>query len=147
MLTPRQWMTTVGFIAFVLIPIAYFFWRRWDKPSQAAVDEMKRRKDEREVREMFVEAEAQAREAERITAEAAIARAKAQQPPPVAKEVLDSAFGNLGEVATSVTELDLDPEGADLPQMAELVGSLDVDEIEDDEISDEVPEIWDEAEW
>lgn len=126
--TPRQWLTTVGIIALILIPVAYFFWRRWDRPSKAAVDEMKRRKEEREVREMFIEAEAQAREAERLAAEAAISRAKAQAPPPVAKEVLDTAFGSLGNEAPPVVTTEVD-----LPQMASLVGALPEDEDDEDE--------------
>ena len=88
-----------------LIPICWRFWRRWDRPSKAAVSEMLRRIRERDVREAFIREDAKLREQQRLEAERELSMRKAQAPAPVEKSTLASAFGNLGAVDSTGTAI------------------------------------------
>ena len=52
-------------VALVAIPLCYYFWRRWDRPTREAKAEQERRLQERETREAFAREEAKVREHER----------------------------------------------------------------------------------
>lgn len=58
-------MTMWGIVsALVAIPLCYYFWRRWDRPTKGAKAEQERRLQERETREAFAREEAKVREHE-----------------------------------------------------------------------------------
>ena len=112
----KEWIAIGAFVAFVLIPICWRFWRRWDRPSKAAVSEMLRRIRERDVREAFIREDAKLREQQHLEAERELSMRKAQAPAPVEKSTLASAFGNLGAVdstGTAVLESSPAPPSAD----------------------------------
>ena len=92
MLTTKEWIVSGALVAFVLIPICWKFWRKWDRPSLASIFEMKRRIRERDIREAFIEEDAKIREQQRLEAARELAVRKAQAPPPVEKTVLNSAL-------------------------------------------------------
>ena len=50
--------------ALVAIPLCYYFWRRWDRPTREAKAEQERRLHERETREAFAREEVKVREHE-----------------------------------------------------------------------------------
>lgn len=113
---------------------------------------MKRRIQERDIRETFLREDAKAREEQRLEAQRELARKKAQAPPPVESSILEKAFGNLGEeggakaqnVDRTGTEILAESRGIrrEIPQSSEdvtdLVDSLDIDDIKDDAIIPEV---------
>ena len=103
--TLKEWIAIGAFVAFVLIPICWRFWRRWDRPSKAAVSEMLRRIRERDIREAFIREDAKLREQQRLEAERELSMRKAQAPPPMEKTALSSAFGSLSSVDSTGTEV------------------------------------------
>jgi transcription elongation GreA/GreB family factor len=144
--TIKEWILIVAFVAFVLIPICWKFWKGWDRPSIAAVKEMKRRIQERDVREAFIVEDAKQREQQRLEAERELSLRKAQAPPPMTKESLSSAFGNLGNTdstgtailegssSQSVESIVVPVENVDV-----LVESLDIESIAEDVIPESAP--------
>ncbi len=119
-----------------MIPICWKFWKRWDRPSLAAIFEMKRRIRERDMRDAFIEEDAKIREQHRLEAARELALRKAQAPPPVEKTVLASAFGNLGatdSTGTAVLEGSVTQEIAKpttpVGNVDDLVDSLDTEGI------------------
>ena len=84
--TIKEWIVIVALVAFVLIPICWKFWLRWDRPSLASILEMKRRIRERDIREAFIKEDAKVREQQRLEAERELALRKAQAPPPVERQ-------------------------------------------------------------
>jgi len=144
--TIKEWIVIVALVAFVLIPICWKFWKRWDRPSLASILEMKRRIRERDIREAFIKEDAKVREQQRIEAERELALRKAQAPPPVEKIVLTSAFGNLGVTDSTGTAV---LEGAvteskdtivtPVENVDSLVDQLDVGDIAEDVIPEAAP--------
>ena len=116
---------------------------------------MKRRIQERDLRETFLLEDAKVREEERLEAQRELARKKAQAPPPVESSILEKAFGNLGEEQGD-RSLNVDRTGTEIlgesretrneitqssEDVTDLVDSLDIDNIEDDAIIPEVTPI------
>jgi hypothetical protein len=91
----REWVVISGVIALVMIPICWYFWKKFDLPSRLARREMSRRRHERDVREAFQLEEAKLLEIQRLEAQMELARKKTQAPAPVEKGELYSAFGSL----------------------------------------------------
>jgi len=144
--TVKEWIAIVALVALVLIPICWKFWKRWDRPSLASLLEMKRRIRERDIREAFIKEDAKVREQQRIEAERELAIRKAQAPPPVEKEVLTSAFGNLGvtdSTGTAVLEGSVVESKetilAPVENVDSLVDQLDVEGIVEDVIPEAAP--------
>ena len=144
--TLKEWIAIGAFVAFVLIPICWRFWRRWDRPSKAAVSEMLRRIRERDIREAFIREDAKLREQQRLEAERELSMRKAQAPPPMEKTALSSAFGSLSSVDSTGTEvLENNPQpSADsivtpVENVDEQVDSLDIDDILEDVIPEAAP--------
>ena len=144
--TIKEWILGGAFVAFVLIPICWKFWKGWDRPSLSSLLEMKRRIRERDLRDAFIEEDAKQREHHRLEAERELALRKAQAPPPVAKSILSSAFGNLGatdSTGTAVLEgrVTQDAEHAVMPveNVDDLVDSLDTADIAEHVIPEAAP--------
>ncbi len=142
----KEWIAIGVFVAFVLIPICWRFWRRWDRPSKAAVTEMLRRIRERDIREAFIREDAKLREQQRLEAERELSIRKAQAPPPMEKTALSSAFGSLGSVDSTGTEvLENNPQPSSesivtpVENVDQLVDSLDIDDILEDVIPEAAP--------
>ena len=140
MLTTKEWIVSGALVAFVLIPICWKFWKKWDRPSLASIFEMKRRIRERDIREAFIEEDAKVREQQRLEAARELAIRKAQAPPPVEKTVLNSAFSNLGNTdstGTAVLAESTPQNTANVITPVENVGAL-VDSLETDGIAEDV---------
>ena len=134
--TIKEWILIGAFVAFVLIPVCWKFWKGWDRPSLSSLLEMKRRIRERDLRDAFIEEDAKIREQHRLEAERELALRKAQAPPPVERSVLTSAFGNLGatdSTGTAVLEgsATLEATNTVIPtgNVDDLVDSLDIEDI------------------
>ena len=132
--------------AFVLIPICWKFWRGWDRPSRAAVKEMKRRVHERDIREAFIAEDAKQREQQRLEAERELSLRKAQAPTPMKKSALNTAFANIGSLDSTGTEiLDNGPVTSSesivesVENVDALVDSLDTVGIDEDVIPESAP--------
>ena len=52
-LGPRGWVAVGAWVSLILVPFFHYYWRRWDRPSDAAKEEMERRKKELEVKRAF----------------------------------------------------------------------------------------------
>ncbi len=144
--TVKEWIVIVAVTAFVLIPICWKFWRGWDRPSLAAVTEMKRRIRERDMREAFIAEDAKQREQQRLEAERELSIRKAQAPPPVEKSALNSAFASIGSIDSTGTEVLENSPVQDTANIVEpvenvdaLVDSLDTMGIEEDVIPESTP--------
>ena len=144
--TLKEWILGGAFVAFVLIPICWKFWKGWDRPSLSSLLEMKRRIRERDLRDAFIEEDTKLREQHRLEAERELAFRKAQAPPPVEKSVLTSAFGNLGatdSTGTAVLEGSVSQESVNavmpVENVDDLVASLDTEGITENVIPASVP--------
>jgi len=142
----KEWIAIGAFVAFVLIPICWRYWLKWDRPSKAAVKEMLRRIRERDIREAFIREDAKQREQQRLEAERELALRKAQAPPPVQKTELASAFGNLGSIDSTGTEVLENSQPSSMESIVvpvenvdALVDSLDIDDILEDVIPEAAP--------
>ena len=93
----RSWIAIGAFVALILIPICWKFWKGWDRPSRAAKKEMQRRIQERDIREKFHLEDAKVREQERLEAQRELARKKTKAAAPVEPSILKQAFVNLDE--------------------------------------------------
>ena len=139
-LTPRQWVGIAALISLILVPLFYYFWRFWDRPSVAAKEEMERRKKEYEVRLAFEMEEMKLREEEARQATLEIQMRRRKGPEPVASSTVAAAFGQLGistTLSTSAGDTDSGitnqpeeslpiemPEDANLPQIEAMLDSL-----------------------
>ena len=144
--TIKEWILIAAFVAFVLIPVCWKFWKGWDRPSFSSLLEMKRRIRERDLRDAFIEEDVKIREQHRLEAERELALRKAQPPPTVNKSVLTSAFGNLGatdSTGTAVLEGSVAQEAANtvmpVDNVDDLVDSLDTEGITENVIPESVP--------
>ena len=144
--TIKEWILISAFVAFVLIPICYKFWKGWDRPSLSSLLEMKRRIRERDLRDAFIEEDAKIREQHRLEAERELALRKAQPPTPMGKSMLTSAFGNLGATDSTGTEIlegsvSQESVNAVMPvdNVSDLVDSLDIEDIAENVIPEAAP--------
>ena len=134
-------------VAVVAIPLFYYFWRRWDRPTRAAKEEMERRLRERETREAFQKEEAKAREAERQQALVQLQQRKRIDAMAPTKAAMEFALSSLdknplgsvddegtspsdGRSAEEIALLERIPESVQVPDIApdESVADILVDE-------------------
>ena len=135
--------------ALVAIPLCYYFWRRWDRPSPAAKAEQERRLKERETREAFQREEDKAREQERQQALVQLQERKKISAIAPSSEAVSFALSNLDAtgtsnngVAASVPEIERsEEEVALLEQIPETVAvpNIEPDESVRDILEDEGP--------
>jgi hypothetical protein len=126
--------------ALVAIPLCYYFWRRWDRPSPAAKAEQERRLKERETREAFQREEAKARAHERQQALVQLQERKKINAIAPSSEAVSFALSNLDAAGTSnkgVVAPRSEEEVALLEQIPETVA---VPDIEPDESVQEILE-------
>jgi len=147
-LTLKQWIALAAVVTVSLIPIIWYYWRIWDRPSRAAKEEMARRKHETEMREIFMREELKLKAEEAEAAKQVLARKKAQAPKPVSKEALSSAFGDLdaetsdpiagGAAAGGDHDDDVEMTGEfkeiDIPRIKEMLDELPEVDFEEDEV-------------
>ena len=62
------WSIVIGLLS---LPFLYSFWRSWDRPSRAALEEQDRRIEERDTRDAFIREDTKLREQEHLMALAA----------------------------------------------------------------------------
>ena len=116
--------------ALVAIPLCYYFWRRWDRPSPAAKAEQERRLKERDTREAFQREEAKARENERQQALVQLQERKKISAIAPSSEAVSFALSNLDATGTSnkgVVASRSEEEVALLEQIPETVAVPDIE--------------------
>ncbi|MBT4059258.1 MAG: hypothetical protein HOE69_03005 [Euryarchaeota archaeon] len=128
-------------VALIAIPLLYYFWRRWDRPSRAAKAEQDRRLQERETREVFQKEEAKVREHERQQALVQLQERKKVDALSPSKAAMDFALSSLdnkqgasitqAENGESVDEVTRSQEEIDL--LEQIPESIEVPDIEPDE--------------
>ena len=140
-------------VALVAIPLCYYFWRRWDRPTREAKAEQERRLQERETREAFAREEAKVREHERQQAMVELQERKkieAMSPSRAAMSfalssldgsnpadesiTADGPLGGADEIQRSEEEIALlekIPDSVEVPDIEadEFISDLDEDEI------------------
>lgn len=144
--------------ALVALPLCYYFWKRWDRPSRAAKREQERRFEEREVRQIFQKEEAKMREAERGQALVALEERKKHDAMPPTTETLSMAISSLdgepipaakgdssgtttGESGIPGISSGLVAEARSAAEIADLESIPDSIEVPDIEPDESVPEI------
>ncbi|HJM66640.1 MAG TPA: hypothetical protein QF555_03760 [Candidatus Thalassarchaeaceae archaeon] len=127
-LGPRGWVAVGAWVSLILVPIFHYYWRRWDRPSKAAQEEMDRRKQELEVRRAFEIEDMKLRAEEAKQAKMELEQRKRVVPVSIDSEVLDDAFGQLGMESNSEPIIQ-EPLDVDIPRIQEMLESLpDVEE-------------------
>lgn len=133
--------------ALVAIPLCYYFWRRWDRPTREAKAEQERRLQERETREAFAREEVKVREHEHQQAMIQLQERKkieAMSPSNAAMTFalssLDGSKTNEGEVTSEgpnsgINEVQRSEE--EIALLEQIPQSVEVPDIEaDDSVSD-----------
>ena len=87
-LSPRGWIAVGAWLSLILVPVFHYYWKRWDRPSKAALDEMARRKHELEVKRAFELEDMKLRAEEAAQAKLEMEQRKRTVPPQVDSEVL-----------------------------------------------------------
>jgi hypothetical protein len=127
-LGPRGWVAVGAWVSLILAPVFHYYWRRWDRPSKAAQQEMERRKHELEVRRAFEIEDLKLRAEEAAQAKMQIEQRKRTTNHSVDTQMLENAWNQLGvdlKQDISVKE----PENVDIPKIKEMLESLpEVDE-------------------
>jgi hypothetical protein len=127
--------------ALVAIPLCYYFWKRWDRPTRAAKREQERRLEEREVRLIFLKEEAKAREAERGQALVSLEERKKHESMPPSTETLSMALSSIdgepmveGGVPGVSSEVVAEARSAaEIAELESIPDSIAVPDIEPDE--------------
>ena len=122
-LSPRGWIAVGAWLSLILVPFFHYYWKRWDRPSKAALEEMERRKRELEVKRAFELEDMKLRAEEAAQAKMKIEQRKRSVPPPVASEVLEDAWSQLG-VESKEENPSLSPNEVDIPKIEEMLESL-----------------------
>ena len=129
--------------ALVAIPLCYYFWRRWDRPTRDAKAEQERRLKERETREAFAREEVKARDHEHQQAMAQLQERKKIEAMSPSSAAMSYALSSLegskpseGEVTSEgpirgVNEVQRSEEEVAL--LEQIPQSVEVPDIEDDE--------------
>ena len=161
-LSPRGWIAVGAWLSLILVPVFHYYWKRWDRPSKAALDEMARRKHELEVKRAFELEDMKLRAEEAVQAKLEMEQRKRTVPPQVDSEVLQDAWGQLGielkeEPVSEPDEVDIPkikeefviPETG--PILVELPKNTPIDE-EPEQVVDELEpapdlESWNETDW
>jgi hypothetical protein len=121
-LSPRGWIAVGAWLSLILVPVFHYYWKRWDRPSKAALDEMARRKHELEVKRAFELEDMKLRAEEAAQAKLEMEQRKRTVPPQVDSEVLQDAWGQLGIQLKE--ELVSEPDEVDIPKIKEIIESL-----------------------
>ncbi len=130
-------------VSAVLIPLSYYFWRRWDRPSRAARAEQERRLQEKEVYEAFLKEEEKARDFERVQALKALEEKKRQDALPPSGESLSTALSSIVDEPNQESPVGSNEVVRTAEEVAELESipeSVEVPDIEPDETAQEVLE-------
>ncbi len=128
-------------VALVSIPLCYYYWRRWDRPSRAAKAEMQRRLSERETRKAFAREDAKAREHERIQALSQLNERRQSNIPPPSSEQLTDALTSLNQhnsIDNSSSTNDIVRTEEEISQLESIPETIKVPDIESDDIESEV---------
>jgi hypothetical protein len=130
--------------ALVAIPLCYYFWKRWDRPTSAAKREQERRLEEREVRLIFLKEEAKSREAERGQSLVSLEQRKKHDAMPPSTETLSMALSSIDDKPIPAGEGG--SEGSGIPGVtsevvAEARSAAEIAELESIPDSIEVPYI------
>ena len=121
-LSPRGWIAVGAWLSLILVPVFHYYWKRWDRPSKAALDEMARRKHELEVKRAFELEDMKLRAEEAAQAKLEMEQRKRTVPPQVDSEVLHDAWSQLG---IQLKEEPLsEPDEVDIPKIKEIIESL-----------------------
>ena len=132
------WAILIGLIS---LPFLYAFWRSWDRPSRAALDEQDRRIEERDTRDAFIREETKLREQEHLMALAAVRERRTFAYDAPTKEGIKDVFSVLAGEKVRRTEHELTIEQiAELETIPESVSVPDIaaDESPEDELSNDV---------
>ena len=121
-LSPRGWIAVGAWLSLILVPVFHYYWKRWDRPSKAALDEMARRKHELEVKRAFELEDMKLRAEEAAQAKLEMEQRKRTVPPQVDSEVLLDAWSQLGIQLKE--EPVSEPDEADIPKIKEILESL-----------------------
>ena len=121
-LSQRGWIAVGSWLSLILVPVFHYYWKRWDRPSKAALDEMARRKHELEVKRAFELEDMKLRAEEAVQAKLEMEQRKRTVPPQVDSEVLQDAWGQLGiELKEEPVS---EPDEVDIPKIKEIIESL-----------------------
>ena len=132
------WGVIIGLLS---LPFLYSFWKSWDRPSRAALEEQERRVEERDIRDAFIREEAKQREQEHLTALAAVRERRSFAYDSPTKEGIKDVFSVLAGEKVRKTEHELTIEQiAELETIPESVSVPDIaaDESPEDELSKDV---------
>tara|TARA_Y100001968_G_C19435164_1_gene759227 strand:+ start:252 stop:776 length:525 start_codon:yes stop_codon:yes gene_type:complete len=122
-LSPRGWVAVGAWLSLILVPVFHYYWKRWDRPSKAAQEEMARRKHELEVKRAFELEDMKLRAEEAAQAKMELAQRKRTAPPPVDSEVLQDAWSQLGVQPMEEKEV-TEPDEVDIPKIKEMLETL-----------------------
>ncbi len=130
------WAILIGLIS---LPFLYAFWRSWDRPSRAALDEQDRRIEERDTRDAFIREETKLREQEHLMALAAVRERRTFAYDAPTKEGIKDVFSVLAGEKVRRTEHELTIEQiAELETIPESVSVPDIAASPEDELSKDV---------
>ena len=132
--------------ALVAIPLCYYFWKRWDRPTRAAKREQGRRLEEREVRLIFLKEEVKAREAEKGQALVSLEQRKKHHAMPPSTETLSMALSSIddepmGEGKVPGVSSEAVAKARSAAEVAELESIPDSIAVPDIEPDESVPEL------
>ena len=130
------WAILIGLIS---LPFLYAFWRSWDRPSRAALEEQDRRIEERDTRDAFIREETKLREQEHLMALAAVRERRTFAYDAPTKEGIKDVFSVLAGEKVRRTEHELTIEQiAELETIPESVSVPDIAASPEDELSKDV---------
>ncbi len=132
------WSIVIGLLS---LPFLYSFWRSWDRPSRAALEEQDRRIEERDTRDAFIREDAKLREQEHLMALAAVRERRSFAYDSPTKEGIKDVFSVLAGEKVRKTEHELTIEQiAELETIPESVPVPDIaaDESPEDELFKDV---------
>ena len=130
------WAILIGLIS---LPFLYAFWRSWDRPSRAALEEQDRRIEERDTRDAFIREETKLREQEHLMALAAVRERRTFAYDAPTKEGIKDVFSVLAGEKVRRTEHELTIEQiAELETIPESVSVPDIAASPEDEFSKDV---------
>ena len=127
-LGPRGWIAVGAWLSLILVPFFHYYWKRWDRPSKAAQEEMNRRKREFEVKRAFELEDMKVRAEEAARAKMEIEQRKRIVPKSVDSALLEDAWNNLGIKSKQEEYVQVTDE-INIPKIKEMLESLpEVDE-------------------
>ena len=127
------WGVVLGLIS---LPFLYSFWKSWDRPSRAALDEQDRRIEERDTRDAFILEEAKQREQEHLMALAEIRERRSFAYDTPTKEGIKDVLSVLAGEKVRKTEHELTIE--QIAELETIPDSVAVPDIDAEESPEEV---------